>query len=79
MADAMESTARSTANAAASESPAYMLESAGKQVGTNPCFETMMAMGCRIQSQIPIWNQFAAMFATTFGISCPTGGPSFTN
>ncbi len=79
MADAMESTSQNAVAKTAAEEPAYMLESASNQNIANPCFESMMAIGCRIQSQIPIWNQFAAMFATTFGISCPAVGPSFTN
>lgn len=74
-ADAMEPDGASAQPASGAAEPAYMLEQAGTRVASNPCFETMMAMGCRIQSQIPIWNQFAAMFATTFGISCPAMGP----
>lgn len=73
MADAMEAATDTVAE------PAYMLEQANTNMATNPCFETMMAIGCRIQSQIPIWNQFAAQFATMFGISCPAGGAGISN
>lgn len=51
----------------------YMLEHARVAQQTNGCFDVMMGMGCRIQSQIPVWNQFAAVFASHFGITCPVG------
>lgn len=51
----------------------YMLEHARVAQQTNGCFDVMMGMGCRIQSQIPVWNQFAAVFASQFGITCPVG------
>ena len=51
----------------------YMLEHAELAQQTNGCFDVMMGMGCRIQSQVPIWNQFAAVFASHFGITCPVG------
>ena len=73
MADAMEASRQAT------EEPAYMLEEANTNVASNACFQTMMAIGCRMQSQIPIWNQFAAQFATAFGISCPAVGSAQSN
>lgn len=54
----------------------YMLEYAGIAQQTNGCFDVMMGVGCRIQGQIPVWNQFAAVFATHFGITCPVGSNS---
>ncbi len=51
----------------------YMLEHARVAQQTNGCFDVMMGMGCRIQSQIPVWNQFAAVFASQFGFTCPVG------
>ena len=51
----------------------YMLEHARVAQQTNGCFDVMMGMGCRIQSQIPVWNQFAAVFASHFGITSPVG------
>ncbi len=51
----------------------HMLEYAGLAQQTNGCFDAMMGMGCRIQSQIPVWNRFAAMFASQLGITCPIG------
>lgn len=60
------------AHAQEAQDQTFMLEHADAPLSSNGCFEAMMAMGCRIQSQIPVWNRFAGIFAIQFGISCPS-------
>ena len=75
-------TARSPAPAAPVDHPvetpeqAFMLVHAQAAQPSNGCIDAMVGLGCRMQSQIPIWNRFAGMFAHRFGITCPVGPTS---
>ena len=75
-------TARSPGTAAptdhSGETPgqAFMLAHAQAAQPSNGCIDAMVGLGCRMQSQIPVWNRFAGMFAHRFGITCPVGPTS---
>ena len=63
------------AHAQENQEQVFMLERMETTMRSSGCLETAMGVGCRMQSRIPAWNQYAGIFAARFGFTCPV---SFT-